>query len=65
MCMCVCMCVAISQLSYYLQSQVQGHVVVVATATNPDHIHSILRRAGRFDKEVELTVPTAQEREEV
>ena len=48
-----------------LQSQVQGHVVVVATATNPDHIHSILRRAGRFDKEVELTVPTVQEREEV
>lgn len=57
--------VAMATIMDQLKFQVQGHVVVLATATNLDQVNSILRRAGRFDKEVELTVPTAQEREEI
>lgn len=35
---------------------------VLATAINPINIHPSLRRAGRFDRQVEVSVPTSLER---
>ena len=41
------------------------HVVVVATTNQIEAVSASLRRAGRFECEVELPVPTAWERREV
>ncbi|ESR51152.1 hypothetical protein CICLE_v100311322mg, partial [Citrus x clementina] len=41
------------------------HVVVVASTNRVDAIDPALRRSGRFDAEVEATVPTAEERFEI
>jgi transitional endoplasmic reticulum ATPase len=35
----------------------RGNVLVIATTTNPNIIDPALRRPGRFDKEIEMTVP--------
>ena len=42
-----------------------AHVVVMATTNQIERVESSLRRPGRFDKEVEISVPTASERKEV
>ncbi|XP_019252446.1 PREDICTED: cell division control protein 48 homolog B isoform X2 [Nicotiana attenuata] len=39
-----------------------SHVVVVASTNRPDSIDPALRRAGRFDAEIEVTTPTEEER---
>jgi len=39
--------------------------LVVAACCNPDHIDPALRRPGRFDKEIEVEVPTSVERRQV
>ncbi|KAH9772367.1 cell division control protein 48 [Citrus sinensis] len=41
------------------------HVVVVASTNRVDAIDPALRRSGRFDAEVEVTVPTEEERFEI
>uniref|UniRef100_J3LZA3 AAA+ ATPase domain-containing protein n=2 Tax=Oryza brachyantha TaxID=4533 RepID=J3LZA3_ORYBR len=46
-------------------SKMLPHVVVVASATRVDAIEPALRRPGRFDSEIEVTVPTAEERFEI
>ncbi|EEC77564.1 hypothetical protein OsI_16498 [Oryza sativa Indica Group] len=46
-------------------SKLLPHLVVVASATRVDAIESALRRPGRFDSEIEVTVPTAEERFEI
>ncbi|XP_020096663.1 cell division control protein 48 homolog B [Ananas comosus] len=38
------------------------HIVVVAATNRVDAIDPALRRPGRFDSEIEITVPTAEER---
>ncbi|CAN4124601.1 unnamed protein product [Withania somnifera] len=38
------------------------HVVVVASTNRPDAIDPALRRAGRFDAEIEVTTPSEEER---
>ena len=40
-------------------------VVVVATTNRPDAIDRALRRPGRFDREIELDVPTPSARLEI
>ena len=40
-------------------------VVVVATTNHIEAIDSALRRPGRFDREIEITTPSAVERREV
>ena len=40
-------------------------VVVIATTSRLDVVEPSLRRPGRFDKEVEVTVPNPLEREQV
>jgi len=40
-------------------------VVVIAATNRPDAIDPALRRGGRFDREVEVSVPDRDEREEV
>ena len=42
-----------------------AHVVVMATTNQIERVESSLRRPGRFDREVEISVPTASERKEV
>ncbi|KAK4841214.1 hypothetical protein QYF36_000852 [Acer negundo] len=41
------------------------HVVVVASTNRVDAIDPALRRSGRFDAEIEVTVPTEEERFEI
>ncbi|XP_073006319.1 cell division control protein 48 homolog B isoform X1 [Typha latifolia] len=43
-------------------SKSRPHVVVVAATNRVDGIDPALRRYGRFDSEIEVTVPTAEER---
>ena len=43
-------------------SQKQGHVVVIAVTTHPNAIDAALRRPGRFDKEIMITIPTQEAR---
>ncbi|XP_076815357.1 ATPase family gene 2 protein homolog A-like [Clavelina lepadiformis] len=40
-------------------------IVVVATTNRIDSIDPALRRAGRFDREIEISIPTAAERVEI
>ena len=42
-----------------------GHVVVIATTNQLEGVEPSLRRPGRFDREIEIPVPNAQERKEV
>ena len=42
-----------------------AHVVVLATTNQIERVEANLRRPGRFDKEVELPVPSASDRLEV
>ncbi|KAF0891824.1 hypothetical protein E2562_011003 [Oryza meyeriana var. granulata] len=46
-------------------SKLLPHLVVVASATRVDAIEPALRRPGRFDSEIEFTVPTSEERFEI
>lgn len=41
------------------------HVVVIATTNHIEAVHSSLRRPGRFDREIEVTAPSAAERKQV
>ena len=43
----------------------QGHVVVMATTNQLEGVEPSLRRPGRFDKEIEIPVPSARDRREV
>ncbi|XP_066343193.1 cell division control protein 48 homolog B-like isoform X1 [Miscanthus floridulus] len=43
-------------------SKMLPHIVVVASTNRVDAIDPALRRAGRFDSEVEVAVPTVEER---
>lgn len=43
-------------------SKTLPHIVVVASTNRVDAVDPALRRAGRFDSEIEVTVPTVEER---
>lgn len=40
------------------------HVSVIAATNRPDSLDPALRRAGRFDREIEMGVPGIEAREE-
>lgn len=40
-------------------------VVVIAATNFPDNVDSALRRPGRLDAEIEIGVPTPQDREDI
>ena len=42
-----------------------AHVIVLATTNRIEAIDPVLRRSGRFDREIEITIPTAVERAEI
>lgn len=54
-----------SHLDSLHRSPPPAHVVVIATTSQIDAVEPSLRRPGRFDKEIEIPVPTALERREV
>ena len=54
-----------SQLDSLHRAPPPAHVVVIATTNQIDGVEPSLRRPGRFDKEVEIPVPTASDRREV
>ena len=41
------------------------HVLFIATTARPNNLDPAIRRAGRIDKEIELTVPTPSDRYEI
>ena len=43
----------------------RGQVVVIGATNRPDSLDPALRRPGRFDREIEIGVPDADERQEV
>ncbi len=43
----------------------RGDVIVIAATNRPDSIDPALRRPGRFDREIEITVPDAAGRKEI
>ncbi|BAY26706.1 AAA ATPase [Calothrix sp. NIES-2100] len=43
----------------------RGNVVVIAATNRPHAIDPALRRPGRFDREIEVTLPTEEERFEI
>ena len=43
----------------------RGQVVVIGATNRPDSLDPALRRPGRFDREIEIGVPDADERREV
>ena len=45
--------------------EIMHHVIVIATSSRPDHLDPALLRAGRIDKEFELTAPTSSDRLEI
>ena len=46
-------------------SDFDKHVVVIGTTNRIDAIDPALRRSGRFDREVEVTIPSSTERAEI
>eukprot|EP00210_Caulerpa_lentillifera_P008248 g7873.t1 len=46
-------------------SKVQGHVVVLGATNRPDVLDPALRRAGRFDREIALGIPTESSRNQM
>ena len=54
-----------SQLDSLHRAPSPAHVVVIATTNQIDGVEPSLRRPGRFDKEIEIPVPTASDRREV
>ncbi|MFC4451120.1 CDC48 family AAA ATPase [Halorussus aquaticus] len=43
----------------------RGDVIVIGATNRPDAIDPALRRPGRFDREIEIGVPSARDREEI
>jgi transitional endoplasmic reticulum ATPase len=43
----------------------RGNVIVLGATNRPDSIDPALRRPGRFDREIEIGVPNAEERSEI
>ena len=43
----------------------RGNVIVIAATNRPDSIDPALRRPGRFDREIEIGVPSREGREEI
>ncbi|MBN2478155.1 CDC48 family AAA ATPase [Candidatus Micrarchaeota archaeon] len=43
----------------------RGEVIVIAATNRPDSIDEALRRPGRFDREIEIGVPTMEGRKEI
>ena len=49
----------------FSQNFSSGHVVVLAATNRPDALDPALRRPGRLDREIEIGIPTASDREDI
>lgn len=47
------------------QQRPRGHVVVIGATNRPDALDPALRRAGRFDREISLGIPTEAARQQI
>ena len=47
------------------QSFSSGHVIVLAATNRPDALDPALRRPGRLDREIEIGIPNASDREDI
>ncbi|MHA2329729.1 MAG: AAA family ATPase, partial [Candidatus Hodarchaeales archaeon] len=53
------------QFALGMDSLKGSNTIVIGTCRSPDNIDPIMRRPGRFDVEIDITVPTEQERLEI
>lgn len=53
------MCTSLSELG---QGDVEAHVLVIGATNRPDSLDPALRRAGRFDREIFLGIPSEEAR---
>lgn len=56
---------SLTSLSPNFHIQYTGTVVVLAATNRPDALDPALRRPGRFDREVEIGIPTAPQRRDI
>ena len=49
----------------FSQNFSSGHVIVLAATNRPDALDPALRRPGRLDREIEIGIPTASDREDI
>ena len=49
----------------FFQMSSKGHVMILGATNRPDAIDPALRRPGRFDREIEIGVPNAEDRRDV
>ncbi|XP_070552754.1 ATPase family gene 2 protein homolog A-like [Ptychodera flava] len=45
--------------------ETKGHVIVLGATNRPDSIDTALRRPGRFDRDIEITIPNAKDRADI
>jgi transitional endoplasmic reticulum ATPase len=43
----------------------RGHVIVIAATNRPNVLDPALRRPGRFDREIEISVPSQDQRRKI
>ena len=52
-------------LVIFSQTFSSGHVIVLAATNRPDALDPALRRPGRLDREIEIGIPNAGDREDI
>lgn len=57
----------VAHLDYlsYFPHLFPGRVVVLAATNRPDAIDAALRRPGRFDREIDIGIPSATQRRDI
>ncbi len=55
----------VSELIHLMDNTQNNQVIILATTNNIEEIEPALRRSGRFDTEIKVTVPTSKEQLEI
>lgn len=55
-------CIFSDYFNFILKDLFEKMILVVAATNKPDMVDPALRRPGRFDREIEIGVPTSEDR---